>query len=736
MSDVPIMRQTLTQYQNQNVQFSQGPAQLANQVGGELAQIGKRIDEQAKKKYLLDSTITMKQELFRIEQENQGEPERMGQDFERFKTGYIKGIKDPAVADLLNEQYVNETLPYIRRAGQIKQNRLDSETETNGLVAADLAIKNMREAARGMFSNDPEMVKMSVRGVDVQKATLFEIANMTKADGSFMYPPQKRAALLTAQDEVMKEAALLQWSERTDDERIAIVDKTAASKDMPLSVRNNNPGNIRGKDGEFLKFATPQQGLAAMENDLKAKISGNSPAMKAKYGENYVPTIESVINVYAPPSENDTKSYVATVAKETGIDPKKPLTTEDIAKIMPAMIKVEGGSKSDNYFKKTGTEFDYLTPAQQAKAIEDARDARAIKEIQFAPRDKRIELYNSASDQVKTAVVKFEKMLAEDPAGYVAQSPELKLAAMNVQMNPSKENMQQYLNANMAKQRELGVPESAIRVLPKEDAKSIVSTVTDQFANKQDVWKYMRGLSDQYGDQWPRVVAELRSADLPSGASVIAMMDKPEQEAPARLIAEAISDGKDLAKALPQGAEADFKKSIDSALADFMEVQGRNIGGGKTIAEIKEGVTLLASKMVQKGKSPTVAVKEAADIVVNKYYTFHSSFMVPRDYNGGNIEAAADYIQSTLDTKLVPLPSSSLLQDYSDKEYLSHVRVAGMWLNDPMGDGLVLADSTGAPVIAADGNFIKYSFDELSKMDTSGQTRKKRLDTSRSGALP
>lgn len=118
----------------------------------------------------------------------------------------------------------------------------------------------------------------------------------------------------------------------------------------PLSIRNNNPGNIRGADGSFMKFATPEEGMAAMERDLTVKLSGKSGAMKQNYGEGYTPTIRTVISTYAPASENDTEAYIKTVAKETGLDPDAELSVDDVKKIMPAMIKVEGGQTASNYY--------------------------------------------------------------------------------------------------------------------------------------------------------------------------------------------------------------------------------------------------------------------------------------------------------------------------------------------------------------------------------------------------
>jgi len=108
----------------------------------------------------------------------------------------------------------------------------------------------------------------------------------------------------------------------------------------------NNPGNLRpvGSQTGFQQFDSPDAGLAAMQQDLLAKISGNSNAMKARYGANYQPTINSVISTYAPSSENNTANYINFVAKNSGLDPNQPLAPSDVTRIMPPMLKMEGSN--------------------------------------------------------------------------------------------------------------------------------------------------------------------------------------------------------------------------------------------------------------------------------------------------------------------------------------------------------------------------------------------------------
>lgn len=113
-------------------------------------------------------------------------------------------------------------------------------------------------------------------------------------------------------------------------------------EDLPLGIRNNNPGNIRpgdpwtGKVGEnagFIVFRTLQLGIRALSMDLCNK-----------YLKGY-DTIREVLTRYAPTSENDTEKYIKSVAKSTGLDPNKPyeLSQKTLTDLVLAICLHENG---------------------------------------------------------------------------------------------------------------------------------------------------------------------------------------------------------------------------------------------------------------------------------------------------------------------------------------------------------------------------------------------------------
>lgn len=80
------------------------------------------------------------------------------------------------------------------------------------------------------------------------------------------------------------------------------------------SWRNNNPGNIKGLDGKFLKFNTYEEGFAYLKYYVRRVMEGKHKA----YIKN--PTIMQFFLVYAPEGDNnDPTSYASEVANKLGV---------------------------------------------------------------------------------------------------------------------------------------------------------------------------------------------------------------------------------------------------------------------------------------------------------------------------------------------------------------------------------------------------------------------------------
>jgi hypothetical protein len=131
---------------------------------------------------------------------------------------------------------------------------------------------------------------------------------------------------------------------------------------------NNNVGNIRfvpsikwqgqvGNKNGFAVFDTVSNGVRAMVKQLNT------------YKSRGLNTIQEIITTYAPPNENDTTEYIATVSKITKIPATKILTPEDYKAVITAMIKVEKGYYPDVSTKPLIDKFvnEIIASAESAK---------------------------------------------------------------------------------------------------------------------------------------------------------------------------------------------------------------------------------------------------------------------------------------------------------------------------------------------------------------------------------
>lgn len=111
----------------------------------------------------------------------------------------------------------------------------------------------------------------------------------------------------------------------------------------PRGFRNNNPGNIEWgddwvglsknrTDNRFCQFISVEYGIRAIFKILDT--------YRKKYG---LTTITQIINRWAPPSENDTGSYIKSVCQSCAIGPDEVLDQEALPKVVRAIIRHENG---------------------------------------------------------------------------------------------------------------------------------------------------------------------------------------------------------------------------------------------------------------------------------------------------------------------------------------------------------------------------------------------------------
>jgi len=143
-------------------------------------------------------------------------------------------------------------------------------------------------------------------------------------------------------------------SEKNDEfNKIYYGNANEGRKNLTLAERNFNPGNLRyvGQagaelgEGGFAKFKNNAEGFKALENQLKLYATGQSKSA----GYKKLDTIEDIIKLYAPASENDTQAYIKNLEEITGNKRSEHLNFNDpnvLAPLMTAISQIESGKRN------------------------------------------------------------------------------------------------------------------------------------------------------------------------------------------------------------------------------------------------------------------------------------------------------------------------------------------------------------------------------------------------------
>jgi len=226
------------------------------------------------------------------------------------------------------------------------------------------------------YSNDFSKMLKDILGIDLKKWTIKdEIDGATKSlqdframlshlakvfadlkNGDFTGAWQEAKKAWSGDNPDQKEQKLNSFDQSAVDARNKVNHWARGADDwlrgklhLSRGIRNNNPGNIdyRGQNGatlesqggRFAKFATAFDGLKAMASQLYRYFDGKTTGT-------HLDTIKKIVSTWAPGSENDTKSYIQSVAKKLGIDANAKLNLNDpalMARLMGAITTHENG---------------------------------------------------------------------------------------------------------------------------------------------------------------------------------------------------------------------------------------------------------------------------------------------------------------------------------------------------------------------------------------------------------
>lgn len=172
-----------------------------------------------------------------------------------------------------------------------------------------------------------------------------------------------------------------------------------------LPTRNQNPGDLKDPTtGDFRQFSSPQEGHAALLNDLTAKITGTSTT-----GLNGNSSLVDFSKVYAPASDNnDPARYAANLANRLGVSPDTKIgaLSGRIGEFADAISGNEGYKPSNGYNPKPfsqptpGNEIFSLNTSGAQPSATQTRDGSLGSELQGRLSDAGTALTQAAQGKI------------------------------------------------------------------------------------------------------------------------------------------------------------------------------------------------------------------------------------------------------------------------------------------------------------------------------------------------
>ena len=343
------------------------------------------------------------------------------------------------------------------------------------------------------------------------------------------------------------------------------------------------------------------------------------------------------------------------------------------------------------------------------------------------------------------------KLIEEDAATLIIQSNKTVQGYYTEYQNePEGENKQRlfkkYMNSVVQAQIDMGIDGSLIKAVPESFAKNLVKDYQSQ--DPQGKIAYLRGLEEQYGEQYGLLLNQLTANELPVTAKLVSYLG--DENVAIQIMSIDTKEEKEILDAFIKKSDLnknEIEREVFDAMKELRDVvtysnKMNTTRANKEMNDIEEIITYVAINMMSSGTKQKDAVKKATDYVMTKFKFAgadsmigdgdQNTYFIPKIYNNDTlsngqmnlIERKATAIKENHLEDFDMFSFQSENPDINDQELneemLAQAKENGVWVNNADGSGIVFAipfaDGSLALVENKKGELLELKFDDGSHL--------------------
>lgn len=268
-------------------------------------------------------------------------------------------------------------------------------------------------------------------------------------------------------------------------------------------------------------------------------------------------------------------------------------------------------------------------------------------------------------------------------------------------------------------QLDAGVPPEAVVILPNDEAKALVDSF-EKIGSKQQLVLMHDRLKEDYGSEYtPNVLNDLTRAGLPPQMQFMMQMDTKEDERQMEAMFNVFKDAKgarDLARAnlsLDNVSDTDFKLALRERRDDLFSVLSAEGKSAGSLASIDQNLLDLAYTHYSKVRDVDAAVEFAVDWIDSKSHTANVNGFDFRVLKSAQADPHKVEHGARVAFKRADIRVQSGRGPKVDELAGLQAKDTARWALNYAGNGLMLVDSLGIPLVSKDGNMIDLTYEQL-----------------------